>query len=420
MLSKATKGALFFILRPVFMLLNYLVPRQTNLWVFQVGRDHAINGNLAAFLDYVVAHAHQDQRTVKLLALHPQQVNIAHVPAGVQLVQIESLLGFWLTLRCRVLVLQHQRCDQYFGDLNTYKRLIVNLWHGIPIKAVRHTIVNEQLSWQSKRWRDHRLAEEKYSAIISSSNLDRLAMSACFQMPFKDVWLTGLPRTDALLNPERVEAENLPISVAEAFAAAKKIKGKRKLVLYAPTFRQHFEQGEKRYCSGLFPLTEAQHDELEAYLRANDLVLGVRTHGYFSPEGRAQWQYSDVIVDCGNEQFADIQGLLLAADAVVTDYSSLWLDFMLRDKPMFAWVYDRSKYQRDRGWLYNIDDVFPGEMGESFEDFMQFLTATAGSHEIDHKAFDYSKSLFYKYLDGECSARVYAHILASLSTEKKR
>src|SRR5690554_5717345 len=98
MLSKATKGALFFVLRPVFMLLNYLVPRQANLWVFQAGRDHAINGNLAAFLDYVVAHADQEQRAIKLLAVNPQQINAAHVPAGVELVQIESLRGFWLTL----------------------------------------------------------------------------------------------------------------------------------------------------------------------------------------------------------------------------------------------------------------------------------------------------------------------------------
>lgn len=142
----------------------------------------------------------------------------------------------------------------------------------------------------------------------------------------------GMPRNDRLVCSDeparRLMRERLGVGDEEY------------LVLYAPTWRDFSGEPESLHVS-------AVREAFERRFRKT-VITGVRGH-YFSG-------FSSDEFDRNFNDERDMQGLLLACDAVITDYSSLIWDFSFTYRPCFLFTPDLAQYERDRGFDVDIHE----------------------------------------------------------------
>lgn len=147
----------------------------------------------------------------------------------------------------------------------------------------------------------------------------------------------GVPRNDIFFSEKRFEVAQ---NVKEKYGVADK-----KIVLFAPTFRGDFT----------YEKSAIDYEKLIGALTVRfggEWVLMVRLHPLLASKNKA-----DAGTGIDVSDYGDMQPLLCAADVLVTDYSSSPWDFSLQDKPVFLFVPDAEKYDKDRGLYYSFDEL---------------------------------------------------------------
>ena len=120
------------------------------------------------------------------------------------------------------------------------------------------------------------------------------------------------------------------------------------------------------------PRKAFDQEQLEAFLEEKNMLLFIRTH--VAEQGSAAPYLGKRIRFLGNEQAEDVTGILNIFDCLITDYSSIYIDYLLTDKPMIFLPYDRQQYLDGRGMNFDYDDVTPGPKPETFNDFLDALS----------------------------------------------
>jgi CDP-glycerol glycerophosphotransferase len=164
---------------------------------------------------------------------------------------------------------------------------------------------------------------------------------------------TGYPRNDALLAPDRDAAR---ARVRERLGVPEDAVA----VLYAPTWR---DDAAFSLELDLAALSRELGERFVVLLRAHHLVASTVA---LRPHPRVR--------DVSRED--DVTDLLLAADALVTDYSSVMFDFAVTGKPMLFFTYDLDRYRDQlRGFYFDLAEAAPAPLlGTSDE----VLAAIAG------------------------------------------
>ena len=258
-------------------------------------------------------------------------------------------------------------------------------WHGTPLKRIAHDIRGTELA--GDRRFSQRLTRDvaRWDALISPNAFSTEIFRRAFRYEGR-VLETGYPRNDLLGSPaaaERRRAIRSSLGLADSTRA----------ILYAPTWRD----------SRLFEL-RLDVAALGRRLGGGDALL-LRTH----PNARVD-SSADVAswaIDVSAQ--GDIRDLYLAADVLLTDYSSAMFDFAVTRKPMLFFTYDLAEY-RDvtRGFYFDFENEAPGpllatsdEVGAALED----LDAVAARYAPAYEAF---RERFCALEDGAASNRVVA------------
>ena len=179
---------------------------------------------------------------------------------------------------------------------------------------------------------------------------------------------TGLPRNDMLINIDSAKAEA--------------IKGKlgisgEKCVLYAPTFREN--RGKTDFGLDYYRLTKALSGRF-----GGDWVVLHRSHYHMDTENLSGGTCIDV------SSYPDMQELLLAADVLVTDYSSSVWDYSFTFRPIFLYATDLDNYNAERSFFVDIHDwPFPlaqnnAELEKAIRNFDEadFRKAVTAHHKM--------------------------------------
>ena len=234
------------------------------------------------------------------------------------------------------------------------KRLIINLWHGVPLKKI--ALLDPNLK-KAARIYFKKIFSENYTCILTTSHELIPLMARSFAVSEDKIKVWGQPRNDGLFqkNDCREILGQLCPDLPEY----------TKTVLYAPTFRDY---GQVQ----LFPFKDFDQEQLEAFLEEKNMLLFIRTH--VAEQGSAAPYLGKRIRFLGNEQAEDVTGILNIFDCLVTDYSSIYIDYLLTDKPMIFLPYDRQQYLDGRGMNFDYDDVTPGPKPETFNDFLDALS----------------------------------------------
>lgn len=234
------------------------------------------------------------------------------------------------------------------------KRLIINLWHGVPLKKI--ALLDPNLK-KAARIYFKKIFSENYTCILTTSHKLIPLMARSFAVSEDKIKVWGQPRNDGLF--QKNDCREI---LGQLFPDLPEYT---KTVLYAPTFRDY---GQVQ----LFPFKDFDQKQLEAFLEEKNMLLFIRTH--VAEQGSAAPYLGKRIRFLGNEQAEDVTGILNIFDCLITDYSSIYIDYLLTDKPMIFLPYDRQQYLDGRGMNFDYDDVTPGPKPETFNDFLDALS----------------------------------------------
>ncbi|UCG58730.1 MAG: CDP-glycerol glycerophosphotransferase family protein, partial [Phycisphaerales bacterium] len=211
---------------------------------------------------------------------------------------------------------------------------------------------------------------------------------------------SGYPRNDILFNGEANNLASLGTD-NEAICRINQLKADgHKLVLYAPTFR---DTTGDAISDGALDL-----DELSEFGQKHRIAFVFKFH--YNGETACGLRQYDNIIWYNNS--SDIYPLLRLFDTLVTDYSSIYMDYLLLDRPMIFFPYDYDKYTRDdRGLLFEYDWMTPGPKCRSQSELQkELLHWFIGQNDDFSQRRKELRKLAYKHEDGKASERLWRFI----------
>lgn len=367
-------------------------PKYADWWAFPVCAFSGVfSGNERALFEQVK----DDPRIRKIILTRGHPVTVTGVE--VEVVPLESPRGQYLLMRCGNIFIKHSPTRNLVFPVASELHNLINLWHGIPFKRIGYASLDMQANPRGIA-REHL----KCRAVISSSKVDTLAMATAFYpLSFDDVWATGLPRNDFILR----DFDRLPGDMqAEGLRLREMLSG-RKLVLFMPTFRNSQEDG-------YYHFSEEEVDHLDGWLKDNNAVLGLREHMADSARTYTRLLGRLDTIDLADARFPNVEILYRESSALLTDYSSSFIDYMLTGKPAVSFAYDYESYRNiERGAFYDLEFVFPGPVCYSFADLRTALdNLFQPVTPVQAAALAWKRQLFFDHVDDGSSARVAARV----------
>lgn len=343
--------------------------------------------NSRYFLEFLLADQNHDFN-VKVLVKNYSLYKEIHELYPDITYYTKSVEGLSLFLQTKNIVISHGSDSSYFFPLflDSKSKNIINLWHGIPLKRLSLQVKGIRESKSRNRF-------QKFTSICASSTFEQYLLASCFDMHIDDVWLTGVPRNDYLIYPSNKLVEENPYLNS-------------KIILYAPTWREYGSR------SSFFPFEDKDLKELNSFLEAQDCYLLLRGHREEMEQITSHYGATKLsrIIPAHQEVFPDAQRLLAHVDVLVTDYSSIYLDYLLVDKPMIFIPYDIEEYQSYRGFLFDYNSHTPGDKVFTQKEFITSLDSALNTPELRSSERNKVKDLFHTFQNGNSSARILAKI----------
>ncbi|WP_338953167.1 CDP-glycerol glycerophosphotransferase family protein [Fusobacterium nucleatum] len=180
-----------------------------------------------------------------------------------------------------------------------------------------------------------------------------------------------------------------------------------KNILYAPTWRKDSE-------AELFPFTDFNEKEIENFLEDNKINIFLRVHPDFETEIDEKLLKIKGIYVLNSKVVKDISEYLSCFDLLITDYSSIFIDYLLLDKPILFLPYDFEKYNKEIGFTVNYMTHTPGPKSYSFENFKNEIMKLLNDNEYFFKDRINDKVFYNLYTDNKNCERVSKFILENL------
>ncbi len=267
-------------------------------------------------------------------------------------------------------------------------------WHGTMLKRIHNDVL-----WAPEgrlAYLDQDIARWDLLLSPNAVTTERLRKAFGFTGPIHE---TGLPRNDLLSSPDRD-------AVRARVRAELGIDEGQKVVLYTPTWRDDlvFEGNEGRDFE--FPI------DLDAFTErlGGDHVLLLRLHNMVM--SRLEVVEGSVVRDVCSHP--DIRDLYLAADLMVTDYSSTMFDFAITGRPMVFFTYDLDRYRDQlRGFYFDLEDVAPGPLVRTSQELVDAIADIDRISEQYAARYTRFQELFSHLEDGAATRRVLDLILPS-------
>lgn len=229
------------------------------------------------------------------------------------------------------------------GFLMKFRRTVFHLGHGTPLKNIG--LLEKNISFIKKMY--YALIRMNVSYSLASSSLMSDVISRFIGISKKYIIIGGQPRNDSLM--EKKETDCLTDSDT--------IK-----ILYAPTWRQNSDVR-------LFPFEDFSTDGLGQFLIDNNIELFIRFHPEFEeiiPEKILAVRNVSLF---SAKKYPEIMDYINQFDQIITDYSSIYFDYLLLDRPMIFIPYDYNEYNEKIGFTVPYDEYTPGPKPKTFDGF---------------------------------------------------
>lgn len=267
-------------------------------------------------------------------------------------------------------------------------QVYLQTWHGTPLKRLGRDIAQNNLT---KSYLDTMDREARaWDYLISPNAFCTEIFPSCFGYT-GEILETGYPRNDKLSNATSAERQRIRESIGVSDPSVT-------LVMYAPTWRD-----SSRTATGNWQSVFYLDENIEL------------------PEGfkliyRGHSNTHEAHKDGGNDRFIDvtrypnITDLYLAADALITDYSSVMFDFTVTGKPLIFMTPDLERYRAERGFYFDFEAEAPGPILNTEAEVLQALQSLdeiSTSYQAKYRAWQLK---FDAHEDGKAASRVIAKV----------
>ena len=278
---------------------------------------------------------------------------------------ILSFKGMYFTLRGKVIFTNNNE----FFRLKGQNQILIDFWHGIPIKSILN--YDRKLNGNLKTFAyrvDFRISPSRFVTALFSS-----AFGDSPSKYIEDVYI----RNDHLLNVSGTSArEMMEISIDS------------KVALYVPTYRNGYRNKNDGN------VDHFQGDVLslmEKSLHAKGFDLIVKPH----PFEENNYDSSKRIVKSRDlvSKSLTMSDLLASVDLLITDYSSLLIDFLVTGKPLIVFSLDEGVYKNNRGYTFDVSSFFIDVTAKNIEELIELINS------LDPDSFRYREILTKLYFD---------------------
>lgn len=329
--KKVLKVALFNTLS----LLNQIIPKKRRAFIYAA--DCLYDNNEAVF-DYL--NQYSDVPVVCTADIHREFALRDNV-----VIEKDNILRdayYLLTSKVVVDCLYHSlRIKPAHGQIS------IQMWHGYPCKAVA-----------PQKYTEH---AQYYTTFFYPSELFHGIYKRSFACADKNMFVNGNPRNDYLF-------EQLPHSILVD-------EGKRNII-WMPTFRHGL--GARETEKNIPVIDETNIHIIDECLKKNNMHLFIKPHPRQIGELLTMcdnWENVSILTDADlRAANIPLYTFIGAMDALLTDYSSVYYDYLLLDKPIGFVIDDFDEYGSHRGYAFeNPLDYMPGEKIYSLEQLIWFF-----------------------------------------------
>lgn len=254
-------------------------------------------------------------------------------------------------------------------------------WHGTPLK----TLGKEQ----KYKFYDHKRTQRNYlqatHIITPNPHTTRITLDSYDIRPLYTGLFaeTGYPRIDLTVNA----SEERKRWLRERLGLA----GDRPVVLYAPTWRGTLDEVE-------FDSVRLESD-LEALSRQGCQIL-FRGHSLLERVIKDEHLRCEVV-----PADIDTNELLAVVDVLITDYSSVFFDFMATGRPILYYIYDVEEYERERGLYFSMEEM-PGFKCRNIDELCDALGRAIRDGTPDEAGYAKAQGEYNCHDDGRATERV--------------
>ncbi|MGN9889705.1 bifunctional glycosyltransferase/CDP-glycerol:glycerophosphate glycerophosphotransferase [Micromonospora sp. L31] len=195
----------------------------------------------------------------------------------------------------------------------------------------------------------------------------------------------GYPRNDRLVTATAEQVREIRDRLG--------IGPDERVVLYAPTHREHLPRYRPPFDPG----------RLLDVLGPSGRLL-IRSHYFHDRAGRARRRTGGRAVDVSDHRC--VEDLYLAADVLVTDYSSAMFDYAVLDRPIVVYAPDRDAYALARGVYFDVTAEPPGAVALTFAELLDLFRSGAVTGAEAQRARQRFRGRFCTLDDGHAAERV--------------
>ena len=373
--------------RLAYRLTYRLIPCEKNMVLFISFHGRGYSDNPKAIYEYL-RKQNSDLKYIWAIKNHKQK-NIQI--EGAKVIEYFSIPYFYYLARSKYWVVN---CKLPTYILKKENQVYLQTWHGTPLKRLAHDIVLDNKD--TTFYRSKMSAEEmyntydedvrKYNYMISPNPYSTKVFKSAFRINEERLIETGYPRNDILVNSTNDQI----VRIKEKLGLPKD----KKVLLYAPTWRDNsyvIEGYTFKLQVDFRKWQEALGEEYIIVFKPHYLIINdfdIKAFEGFVYEASAT---------------SDIAELYLISDLLITDYSSVFFDYAILNRPMYFYMFDLDEYASElRGFYFDIYETLPGPIVQNENDLLA---------QIKNSNFDYDRlkkfnQEFNEFHDGQCAKKV--------------
>ena len=373
----------------VFKIAGIILPKKKNRIVFESFLGRQYSDNPRALYEYIIDNYEDkydliwsvDRRHVKLF----QEKGFPYYRRfSIKWLLAMNTAGVWISNSRLPLWIPKPKKTTY-----------LQTWHGTPLKRLALDMDEVHMpGTDTERYKKNFTTESsKWDYLVSPNHYSTEIFERAFD--FKQTMLeTGYPRNDYLVNfNDKDYIHKLKVDLG--------IPRNKKIMLYAPTWRDNEFYGRGRYKFDI----QLDLDKMKETF-GDEYIILLRMH-YLIAENINVKKYEGFVIDFSS--YEDIRDLYLVSDILLTDYSSVFFDYAILNRPMYFFTYDLESYRDTlRGFYFDFEKDAPGPLLFNTSEVIDAITSEEDEYYMKRQSF---RNTYTSLEDGLASDRVIKRVL---------
>tara|TARA_B100000963_G_C22640807_1_gene680405 strand:- start:13214 stop:14464 length:1251 start_codon:yes stop_codon:yes gene_type:complete len=382
----------------VFYLFIIFLPRNSNIWSIGAWEGEHFRGSCKYFYKYI-----KNEKKINIFWITKNKnLFIENNKYDKNFLYAYSLKAIFILMRSKIIIFSHGLYDFLPYFTNGSKLIMIN--HvTFPIKDMSfYRMYNKyNLTWKIINYINSPYDHIKPDFEITSSNnvKNGIFLNENNSKDNKRILGLGLPKTDYLVN--KINEKNDKHATFKTYFSDYNFESK--IILFLPTWR-----GDKKF--SIFN-NGFDNEKINKFLINNNIYLIINFHPFDETKRLKDKINLGARIKTLTLDGEQINDLLYLSDIFMTDYSSLFSDYLLFDKEIIFTKFDHSKYTNERNLLFNYEDL-PGSIINNWLDFEISVFKIFGNKNLfKQKRLDFKKKIYSDNDNGKNCYNIYNFLL---------